>query len=384
MSDTGDSRGSAKNVRNLTDAIRRVRTAEAERSDVVVELRDAERARLEMLADELKGVFAEVPAEDEQFVFAVAPGTPPRLWIDLTSFVIMGRDRRTYRFLKDTRLGRTVIRETPNLDEIADTVTQYVAERIIERERAIEGDWVVKRIMRGDTERRQDAKQAIVAAKEPPAAAGQSRLGGGGLHARHSPRHPRAPRLCLGDGSRRIAGLFPSSFRTPGDVMKIAVVGLGSTGLGVSASLAGAGHDVWGFEQNGPAAACGSSRGDTRIFRLTPGEGEIYVDLAEDALRRWRLLEAQVGASLLQAKVRLHGRTAGIRLRAILRSSLSGARTRLCADRRGRCEPGDRGLGALAARLDDLPASRVRHSRRAGGARRAGEEGRVERCPSRL
>jgi len=171
VSDTGDNRGSAKNVRNLTDAIRRVRTAEAERSDVVVELRDAERARLEMLADELKGVFAEVPAEDEQFVFAVAPGTPSRLWIDLTSFVIMGRDRRIYRFLKDTRLGRTVIRETPNLDEIADTVTQYVAERIIERERAIEGDWVVKRIMRGDPERRQDAKQAIVAAKEPPAAA---------------------------------------------------------------------------------------------------------------------------------------------------------------------------------------------------------------------
>jgi hypothetical protein len=170
VSDTGDSRGSAKNVRNLTEAIRRVRTAEAERSDVVVELRDAERARLEMLADELKGVFAEVPAEDEQFVFAVAPGTPPRLWIDLTSFVIMGRDRRTYRFLKDTRLGRTVIRETPNLAEIADTVTQYVAERIIERERAIEGDWVVKRILRGDTERRQEAKQAIAAAKEQPAA----------------------------------------------------------------------------------------------------------------------------------------------------------------------------------------------------------------------
>jgi primosomal protein N' (replication factor Y) len=47
VSDTGDTRGSAKNVRNLTDAIRRVRTAEAERSDVVVELRDAERARLE-------------------------------------------------------------------------------------------------------------------------------------------------------------------------------------------------------------------------------------------------------------------------------------------------------------------------------------------------
>ena len=167
MSDTGDNRGSAKNVRNLTDAIRRVRTAEAERSDVVVELRDAERARLEMLADELKGVFADVPADDEQFVFAVAPGTPPRLWIDLTSFVIMGRDRRTYRFLKDTRLGRTVIRESANLNDTADTVTHYVAERIIERERAIEGDWVVKRIQRGETGPRQEAKPALIAAKVP-------------------------------------------------------------------------------------------------------------------------------------------------------------------------------------------------------------------------
>jgi hypothetical protein len=172
VSDTGDSRGSAKNVRNLTDAIRRVRTAEAERSDVVVELRDAERARLEMLADELKGVFAEVPAEDEQFVFTVAPGTPPRLWIDLTSFVIMGRDRRTYRFLKDTRLGRTVIRESPNLDEIADTVTQYVAERIIERERAIEGDWVARRIMREEPPRRNEPKPAVQAL----VASGETRL----------------------------------------------------------------------------------------------------------------------------------------------------------------------------------------------------------------
>ena len=172
MSDTGDNRGNARNVRNLTEAIRRVRTAEAERSDVVVELRDAERARLEMLADELKGVFADVPAEDEQFVFAVAPGTPPRLWIDLTSFVIMGRDRRTYRFLKDTRLGRTVIRESANLGDMADTVTNYVAERIIERERAIEAEWVVKRAERRETPRQPEPKPpaAAAAAKAPPPA----------------------------------------------------------------------------------------------------------------------------------------------------------------------------------------------------------------------
>jgi hypothetical protein len=167
MSDTTDNQGRAEKVRSLSDAIRRVRTAETERSDVVVELRDAERARLEMLADELKSVFAEVPREDEQFLFKVAAGTPPRLWIDMTSFVVMSRDPRTYRFLKDTRLGRTVILETAKLDDMADCITHYVAERIIERERSIEGDWLIKRIMRDDVGRRQEARQAAAALSEP-------------------------------------------------------------------------------------------------------------------------------------------------------------------------------------------------------------------------
>jgi hypothetical protein len=137
-------------VRRLTDALRRVRTAETERSDIVVELRDAERARLEILAEELKSVFEEVPAENETFLFTVADGTPPRLWIDMTSFVAMGRDRRVYRFLKDTRIGRTVILETANISDMADCVTNYIAERIIERERAVEADWLVKRVMQGE------------------------------------------------------------------------------------------------------------------------------------------------------------------------------------------------------------------------------------------
>lgn len=157
-------------ARSLRDTIREVRTAETERSDVVVEMRDAERARLELLAEELRGVFAEVPAEDDQFIFAVAPGTPPRLWIDMTAFVVMGRDRRIYRFLKDTRLGRTVIVESAELGDVADTVTHYVAERIIERERAIEGDWLIKRVMRDESERRQDARKAVAAAAQAVAA----------------------------------------------------------------------------------------------------------------------------------------------------------------------------------------------------------------------
>ena len=167
MTNTSDNRGAGP-ARSLHDAIRRVRTAEAERSDVVVELRDAERARLEMLADELKTVFAEIREDNETFIFSIAGGTPPRLWIDMTSFVVMDRDRRTYRFLKDTRLGRTVILETANLDDMADIITNYVAERIIERERAMEGDWLIRRARRDATERRptrvKSTKAAVVEA----------------------------------------------------------------------------------------------------------------------------------------------------------------------------------------------------------------------------
>jgi hypothetical protein len=162
--------GAGKNVRSLTDAIRRVRTAEAERSDVVVELRDAEKARLEMLADELRSVFSEVPSDNDTFLFTVAGGTPPRLWIDMTAFVALGRDRRTYRFLKDTRVGRTVILETADVGDMADCVTNYVAERIIERERAMEGDWLLDRIRR-ETPKRNKKRESATEQVPAPAAA---------------------------------------------------------------------------------------------------------------------------------------------------------------------------------------------------------------------
>jgi hypothetical protein len=177
LSDTPDNQGTAGNVRSLRETLRKVRTAEAERSDVVVEMRDAERARLELLADALKDVFAEVPEDDEQFIFTVAAGTPLRLWIDMTSFVAMGRDRRTYRFLKDTRLGRTVILESTEIDKLADVITHYMAERIIERERALEGDWLVKRVIREGSGRRREVRDAVSAIASMPARVEPSSLG---------------------------------------------------------------------------------------------------------------------------------------------------------------------------------------------------------------
>jgi hypothetical protein len=54
---------------------------------------------------------------------------------------------------------------------MADTITHYVAERIIERERALEGDWLIRRAQRDDTSRREEQAVRRGEAREALAAA---------------------------------------------------------------------------------------------------------------------------------------------------------------------------------------------------------------------
>jgi hypothetical protein len=124
----------------LRDALRQARLESAERSAVVVDLRDAEAARLETLNDALDDLFAEMPSDVELFDRGIGRGDPIRLWIDVISYVVMGRDKRTYRFLQDSRNGRIVLAESPEVEDIVEAVTKYAARRIIERERALASD----------------------------------------------------------------------------------------------------------------------------------------------------------------------------------------------------------------------------------------------------
>jgi hypothetical protein len=121
----------------LKEALRRARVDQAERTSVVVDLHDAEIARLEALNEALDPVFEEVPAEVDLFDRGISRGETPRLWIDAVAHVAMGRDKRLYRFLQDTRYGRKVLAETVNVVEMVDAVTKYLAQRLIERERAL-------------------------------------------------------------------------------------------------------------------------------------------------------------------------------------------------------------------------------------------------------
>ena len=139
MAEAQNTGNEARDMRptRLRDALRQARIEAADRTGVVVELRDAEVARLEILNEALDPLFAEVPEQIDLFDRGVSQGETPRLWIDVVAHVVMGRDKRIYRFVQDTRFGRIVIAESHDVPVIVDAVTGYVARRMIEREHAM-------------------------------------------------------------------------------------------------------------------------------------------------------------------------------------------------------------------------------------------------------
>ncbi len=81
--------------------------------------------------------------------------------------------------------------------------------------------------------------------------------------------------------------------------MKVAVVGAGINGVAAAYALACGGDEVTLYEQFRIGHTNGSSHGASRIFRLAYQEPE-WVRLAQEALPRWRALEADSGEALLE------------------------------------------------------------------------------------
>lgn len=122
---------------SLKEAMRQARIESAERTGVVVDLRDAELARLELLNEALDPLFAQIPDGVELFDRGISKGDTPRLWLDAVAHVAMGRDKRVYRLLQDGRYGRKILAESQDIPEMVAAITHYVATRLIERERAL-------------------------------------------------------------------------------------------------------------------------------------------------------------------------------------------------------------------------------------------------------
>jgi len=153
-SETPESPAPTASSSALTQAMHQARIEAAERTSVVVDLRDAEVARLELLNEALDPLFGEIPPEVELFDRGISRGDTPRLWIDAVAHVAMGRDKRIYRFLQDTRVGRRVLAESHEIADIVQAVTAYVARRLVERQRALDEDpEYITRVSRGEAGR---------------------------------------------------------------------------------------------------------------------------------------------------------------------------------------------------------------------------------------
>jgi hypothetical protein len=152
----------ADKPQRLRNALREARIESAERSAVVVDLHDAEVARLEILSEALDPIFAELPDGSELFDRGLSRGEHPKLWIDMIAHISMGRDKRTYRFLADTRGGPIVLAESTEIEPIVEAVAKYMARRMIERERALASDRAGRHLLAPETRRRGGAVMAFV------------------------------------------------------------------------------------------------------------------------------------------------------------------------------------------------------------------------------
>ncbi len=125
---------------SLKQAMRRARFDDAERLGAMADMRAARVGRLELLAEALQPLVAQIPEDVDLFDFGLMPGVNPRLFLDMIGFVEMGRDARTYRLIQDTRHGRTLIAESDSVPRMVEAATDYVARRLLERDKALASD----------------------------------------------------------------------------------------------------------------------------------------------------------------------------------------------------------------------------------------------------
>jgi hypothetical protein len=125
---------------DLTASIRQARVENAERADAIAEVRELEIVRLKALESALEPVIDQAPQGVDLFDMALTQSEHPRLFLDMLAFVDMAHDKRTYRFFQDTRHARVLLAESQLVDTIVAAVADYVARRLVERERALTVD----------------------------------------------------------------------------------------------------------------------------------------------------------------------------------------------------------------------------------------------------
>lgn len=119
----------------LAEALREARLAEAAHFEAALDLRDSKTLRLQILKDELLPDIKASAEAREIFDLTLLPGDPPKLWVDLTSYVVMEPDHRTYRVLQDRQDNRDILFEGADREQAAAAIRRHMAHRLVARER---------------------------------------------------------------------------------------------------------------------------------------------------------------------------------------------------------------------------------------------------------
>jgi hypothetical protein len=102
------------------------------------------KARLDALRKKLKPLYDAIPQDVEGVDLGVVREDKPRLFLDMISFVDVSEDAKNLRLVKGGRNGPQVLHETADETALIARITDYIAERLIVRERLLDqGDPVV-------------------------------------------------------------------------------------------------------------------------------------------------------------------------------------------------------------------------------------------------
>jgi hypothetical protein len=122
-------------VDQFTMDLRIARLAEAARVESVVNLNEARSLRLQNLQAELQARLVNNARAKDLVELRLEQGSPPRLWLDLVTSVVMEPDPRTYRLQQDQESSRETLFETGNMTDMAAYATRHLARQIVVREK---------------------------------------------------------------------------------------------------------------------------------------------------------------------------------------------------------------------------------------------------------
>ncbi len=130
--------GAEEDIRAQARAeLARARELEAAQADAAAAARDVATLRLFALKQEIAPYVAAIPEARAFIDLTLAPQDPPRLWIDMTSFVAMSEDGRAWRLIEDTAEGRETLLETRSLDDMTAFLRKFIAHRVVRRQKML-------------------------------------------------------------------------------------------------------------------------------------------------------------------------------------------------------------------------------------------------------